>query len=64
MKSIIVSLLFLACVFAVSQAVTDQCQIWFRNTCNYYSQATRATIQDVMQDSLNHFRGECGNDQY
>lgn len=63
LKSIIVILLFLACAFAGTEAITDQCRTWFKNTCNYYDGASRSNLDSVIKDSLNHFGWECGGDQ-
>lgn len=61
MKSIFVVLMLLACVFAATEAVSSQCQTWFKNTCKYYDGATNSNRNSVMQDALNHYQSECGS---
>lgn len=66
MKLLIVAVFFVACAFVTTEAVSNQCRTWFKNTCQYYDNAKGgppARLNSVMQDSVNHFKGECGADQ-
>lgn len=64
MKFLFVALFILACAFATSEAVSNQCQTWFKNTCQNYDSAKSgpaAQLNSAMQDAVNHFQGECGS---